>query len=64
MAGDLQVRVVGANKGVAPMGRRLGQYNNAIKRLGHSNNPSKRLGVYNGVGGSKTSIISEMERKC
>jgi hypothetical protein len=30
MAGDLQVRVVGANKGVAPMGRRLGQYNNAI----------------------------------
>ena len=63
MTGDLQARVVGATKGVAPMGKRLGQYNNAVKRLGHSNNPSKRLGVYNGVGGSKTTLINEMERK-
>ena len=46
------------------MGKRSGQYNNAVKRLGHSNNPSKRLGVYNGVGGSKTTHIHEMEIKC
>lgn len=57
----LQAKVYRGNRHQAPVLKRAGSYNNPpMRKMGSYNHQVKRLGVYNGIGGSQGSMVSEM----
>ena len=61
MNGSLQSKMLGVHRHSSTLLKKMGSYNNGpIERMGFYNNAVKPLGHYNGVGGSKNNLTSEM----